>query len=272
MWLFGVLATFVILVWLVIMGLVHMSTRYHHSRLSRRVLAVEAVFSWMLAAVYVQGHLPLPPAWSVLASLPVALILYVALGVTTLELWRLKLQGSFDDQISRLEQKEGALLQELDLIRDQVHAEALRLRESEAQERTARDRCGRLRHIVNQWQQEPGVARVRSLRVAEWEELYRAAGPGGREARQKELLAEGDAARAARDFEREVQVNVELAIIELVALEQDRGIEVGSKGAGRVDRLLARQDEIASELASVRHELAGWRRKKGDFLSQGIKL
>jgi len=274
-WLFGILGAFVVLVWLVIMGLVHVSSRYHHSRLSRRVMAVEAVLSLALAVTYTQNQVPLPSPWPQLLSLPLALALFAGMSTVTVLAWRFRLQGSFDAQIAQLEQKESALLQELDGIRDRVHTEALRLRETETQDKKSHDRTARLRHIINQWQQEPGVARIRSLRTAEWAEQYRAMSADGLQARREELMAEAEAARGARDSERETQINVELSVIELVVLEKERDTVVpGSAGpsAQLVDRLLARQDEIAATLASVRQELATWRRKKADYLAQKLKL
>lgn len=275
MWLVGILGAFVILVWLVIMGLVHVSYRYHHSRLSRRILAAEAVFSLVLAVLYAQDRVPLPPPWPQLLSLPLALVLFAGLSAATLLLWRYRLQGSFDTQIAQLEQKEGALLQELDGIRDRVHVEALRLREAETQDKKSHDRAGRLRHIINQWQQEPGVARIRSLRTAEWAEQYRVMSAEGLEARRQELLAEAEVSREVRDSERETQINVELSVMELVVLDKERDIVApggGGKGPQLVDRLLTRQDEIAAALTSVRQELTTWRRRKADFLAQKLKL
>lgn len=275
MWLVGILGAFVVLVWLVIMGLVHVSSRYYHSRSSRRILAVEAVFSLVVAVFYTHDRVPLAPPWPQLLSLPLALVLFTGLSAATLLLWRYRLQGCFDTEIAQLEQKEGALLQELDGIRDRVHVEALRLREAETHDKKSHDRTGRLRHIINQWQQEPGVARVRSLRTAEWAEQYRVMSADGMEARRQELLVEAEAAREARDSERETQINVELSVMELVVLERERDVITpgsGGKGAQLVDRLLARQDEIAAALTSVRQELATWRRKKADFLAQKLKL
>jgi len=274
-WLVGILAAFVLLVWLLIMGLVHVASRYYHSRLSRRILAAQAVVSLVLAMLYIRDRVPLAPPWPQLLGLPLALTLFTGLSVATLLAWRFKLQGSFDGHIGQLEQKESTLLQELDAIRDRVHMEALKLRETETHDKKSQDRTGRLRHLINQWQQEPGVARIRSLRTAEWAEQYRVMSSEGLEQRKRELLAESEEARSAGDAQRETQVNVELAVMELVVLEKERGAVVsgdGGKGAELVDRLLARQDEIAAALASVRQELTTWRRKKADYLSQRIKL
>lgn len=273
MWLVGLLAAFVVLVWLVIMGLAHLGTRYQHSPLSRRVLVVEGVVSAVVAVAYSAAAFALPWWATLLVALPVAVLIFVAVAVTTLELWKLWLQRDFDRQIDQLEQAEAGLLAQLDHIRDQVHAQALRLRESETRSRQADDERRRLQQAVDRWQQGPGVARVRALRVSEWEEEYGHAPREQLHSRQRELEQELALARRDGDGEREHQVEAELAVVRLRALERELPVgEHEPGGSDLVDRLLGRQEEVTRELGEVRRQLGEWKRKKADFLARRIKL
>lgn len=273
MWLAGVLASFVLAVWLVIMGLAHLLTRFEHSAHSRRVLGAMVIVAWVLAMVTINSWFSLSLGWSLALTFVLFLPIFTGLGVGVCELWRFRLQSTFDRQLERLEQEEAELLGRLDDIRTSVHHEALRLRESETHSRKTEDDAEKYRVVIEKWQQGEGVARIRSLRVSEWEEQYRSCSSTELMHKAEELLQVAAEARRQGDDDRAELTNVELAVVRLCASEQAEPEDAEpTSGAQRVDRLLNQQEQVNRQLEQLRGEISEWKGRKQDFLAHKIKL
>lgn len=273
MWLVGVLGSFVLAVWLVIMGLAHLVTRYEHSKQSKTVLGVIALLACGMAVLVVRNW-PALPLWG--AALLVAVFtvpIFTAMAVGCFQLWTLRKQSHFDEQLERLEQEEVELLQQLDDIRTAVHAEALRLREREPYSQKRENDGDKYRAVIEKWQQGEGVARIRSLRVSEWEDQYRGCTQGELTQRRSELLEQAHDARRKEDADQADIINAEIAVVRLCELERAEPDAVKPEGgADHVDRLLNKQDQLSRELEQLRGKVNEWKMRKQDFLARKIKL
>jgi len=246
--------------------------RYGYGPRSRRllglVLAGSALAAFGLAYFFydIRGTLYLALAT---AGLTIPVFVFAALGVV--EALRLSRQRVFGRHLESLRLEEEKVLQRLEVLDRRLRE---RLKEGEEADKTRRDREKELelyRRRVETWKCEGGAARIRSVKLEEWENELKALGREGLEARRRE--AEEELERAAEP-ERRSQLQVIIALCVLTA-EADRLSEVAT-ASDQVRRDVAELSEerrrAERELEDLRARMRSVRRRLEEFLSKEIVL
>ncbi|MEW6032997.1 MAG: hypothetical protein AB1645_09005 [Bacillota bacterium] len=256
-----------------LLATLRLTTRYEYGprsvRRLRLVLAGSLVLAFAVARFFVfRNPEPFPLALATV-GLTVPLFLFSALVVV--ELLRKEKQRVYDERLEKLKRREQALLAE---VEETVLLTRRELRRQEELEASGRDGLRRLddcRSQVEAWKREGGAARIRSLKVEEWEAEFRALDPRALDERRLALEAE---LQTAADPERRSQLKAMIAVARLVAGDDETEETVGeSKRIERSVADLARRRRAAEEaLARVRNELREWRGRLADFLAKEIHL
>jgi hypothetical protein len=261
-----------LMVGVLLLALLRLTTRYEYGPRSARalklVLAASFVFSILLARYVLWAHLE--TFYLILAATAITLPIFVLAAAVTVEMLRKRKQSVYDQRLRELRSREQALLLEVETHTRQIRHQ-LRLREEAetAGEGQGQD-LGPQRSKVETWKHEGGAARIRSLKIEEWEKDLRALDTTGLEERRRGLERELDAA----DPERRAQIEVQIALTHLVTREKESGAAAGESRRLKQDAaessLQRRSAEVA--LAAVRAEIAEAQRRLSEFLSKEIHL
>ncbi len=255
-----------------LLGVFRLTTRYEYGPKSRRLLSLDAVGSLVGGLALARGVFPQTSgAYFYLAALGLALPLFVASAVVTVEVLRKGQQRAFDERLAALALREQALLRELDAVDRRVRAELQSRQEAERDGQDLELELEGHRRRVEAWKHGQGVARIRSVKVEEWKAELEGLDPEDLAARRSALEAE--LAQAADD-ERRSQLEVRLALAALVAA--DRRTRAGAERIEASDQAISaaarKRRELEAELASVQAQAADWRRRLSEFLSKEINL
>ncbi|RJQ06377.1 MAG: hypothetical protein C4551_08330 [Bacillota bacterium] len=256
---------------LVLFSVFRLTTRYEYGPASRRLLLVGLGGSIALGLVLAPRLFTLSGGYYYLAALAVALLVYVFVALATAEAMRKAKQRVYDERLAALREREQALLRELESVNRQVRAELRQRQEAERSGRETEDRLEGHRRTVEAWKRAGGAARVRTIKIEEWDAEFRSLPPSELQDRRASLVKELE---TVSDPERRSQVEAMLSVLALAA-ESSRNEAVAGE-VRTVDENLSgcirRRREIEEELGRVRSEIDEWQRRLTDFLSKEIRL
>jgi hypothetical protein len=250
-------------------------TRFQHTGKSRRTLALEAAGSLAVAGVVIFGLRQRLDVAGLLWTLALALPLFLLAAVATVEVWRRRKLSAFDRIIRQLRRELQRQRDELDRVIWQLRDLERRARVPQATPAAPVTREGeqvRLRRQVEAWQGAGGLARIRALKVAEWEEELAGLDAAGLQARRRQLEGELPGAVA----ERREALQVQLALLRLHELRGSGAVEEPASAWSAADLGLEaarqRRSDGERELARLQAELEQWQRERAAFLRQRIPL
>lgn len=259
---------------LVLAGAYRLTSRYVYGRRTARALAGTAAAA--LAAAFVLTLYLFPGTRGglrLLATVSLSLPLFVAMALVLVEYLARGKQRVYDEAIGGLARREQDCLEEIGRVKADLQDLARRQRGLGAGgDGEGMAEARRLQAVVERWQQEEGLARVRSLKVNEWqEELGRMDAPARARHRQR-LERELDG--APDGGERPDALRAQLALLGL--REQTRPGEDPVPQADRLDRRLwelgEEQRRLEAELNAVRDGVREWEARRRDFLAKDIVL
>lgn len=259
---------------LVVAGAYRLTSRYVYGPRSARALAGIAVVAFVLALALTLYLFPgVRGGLRLLAAASLSLPLFVAMALVLVEYLAKVKQRVYDEAIGSLVLREQACLERISRVKESLQDLAQRQGGLEAGgvgERLAEAR--RLAALVECWQQEEGLARVRSLKVHEWqEEMSRLDGPALAPHRDR---LERELAGAGTDAERAEALRVQLALLEM--REQARPGNDPVRQSHNLDQRLRELGEehrqLEGELAAVRDGVREWEARRGEFLAKDIVL
>jgi len=249
----------------------HVLNRYMHSRKSLAVLGTEAgvclavglILAFRLAAVAWYFQL----AIAVLIALPLCTVA----TLITVEVWRLVKQGEYDAYLNELRGK----LQELQEQSDRLTWDINRLeRQKEILEKEHNTGLGEqraLEALIQSWQQGEGLARIRALRVEEWQRNFEQMSQAELTERRASLRS---IVAAETDEEARNAAEVESALVSLALL--DRRLSDPNRNLRRIQdelqRMRARKEKLREEGQELDREIRRWLREKSVFVNQKITL
>lgn len=198
--------------------------------------------------------------WAILVWLP----LYILAALAVVERWRRRKLASFDRAIRELRRETLRRRDALDRLSWEIRDLERNAQRPAVEPRS--DGAGDLRARVEAWERTGSLARVRSLKVAEW----RAEVEGLDEAGLRERLRQLASALATADPERREQVEVQLALARLAA---GTGVQPSpSGGEDELERARRRRTDEERELDRVTSELEQWQRDRAAFVRRRIPL
>jgi hypothetical protein len=248
-----------------------LTTRYRYGPRSRRLLTAEVAGSLLVGLGLSRWWLfaSATGVYFILAGLAVSVVVFILAALTTAEVLRKNRQRVFDERLLGLQVQEQTLTTELNKANRMMQAET---RREEVAGSDARARDGRLaadRQRIETWKHASGAARIRSLKIEEWEGEFQALDPAGLDARQAALEAE----RSGKpDPERGAQIEVLLALVNIARDSVRVTLPVPVVPEPGVRDLVRRRRELEDELVGVRAELGNWQRRLADFLAKEIVL
>lgn len=253
-------------------GVFRLTTRYEYGPKSQRLLT--GVYAASLALGFVWAHYYFTTAtgfYLLLAAAGLSIPVFVGLAVLAVEVLRKQRQADFDREVESLEGRERQLVRVVDEMDREMRE---RLRRDAAAERSRRQRESDLsedRERVETWKHEGGAARIRSIKIEEWESEFGKLGPDQLGPRRSELQAE---LSHTVDPDRRAQLEVMLSLLRLT--ESREGLEAAAESArsehtGAMD-VAQRRREAEAELARVRADLSQWRGRLREFLAREIRL
>lgn len=258
---------------LLVFGSAHLLTRYEYTRRSRRALLLCAVLGYLAGIAFVYRTFPtLRGPWLFAWGAVVGLVFFVGLALLTVEVWRKLKQLDFDRQVAHFREREDACLVELRELERALEEKFRAYRGLEAAHRERVEDYRGLRRTVEEWQMAGGVARIRTLKVQDWEREFAALDPDALRERIRAIEAEGRAARD--DPERRAQLRAQWSLARLALLgdaagEPSRALEALER---EITELQAAREARKSELEAVRREIEEWARRRQQFLQKRVVL
>ncbi|MBX5477104.1 MAG: hypothetical protein IRZ18_08305 [Clostridia bacterium] len=220
--------------------------------------ACAAVLAWFLAPRRAASF----AAWTIAFFLPLFLIsAYVTVHVLKREALR-----SIDEPLARLRRRLAHLQREF----DEVTWEVRRLERSQPAAPEEDDPLAGWQRTVSTWEAQPGLARIRSLKVEEWREAYARMDDLALEAQRRALIAEvpGDPAR-------EEQRRVQIALVEIERARRRRRRSDDDRAAGETSALArarARRAELEREIRALQEEIQSLLRRRQEAQRDGVSL
>ncbi len=266
MWLVGMVIAALLL------GTFRLTTRYEYGPRSRRLLGLalgaSVAVGFLLADLWLFPDLS--GGYLVLAAAGLTLPVFVVLALVVTELLRLRKQELFSREISALRAREMELEKTLEDVDRRVRNELRRREEAERAARTLARDLEVHRERVERWQREGGAARIRSIKVEEWERELRSLDPAGLRERRARLERE---LREVADPDRRAQLEVQMSLAVLAASgDADRPRSVMRDVEQAVSEAAKERREVEAELGRVRAELTLWQDRLREFLSKEIEL
>lgn len=270
----GLVLGLIVILWLLLMGVLHLQGRYRYGPRSRFVLAAEGPLAIGIALLAVRFLIPgLAPPVFFLVAVALALPLYLLVAVTTVELWRWSRLRAYDDAISSLRREEERCLEQLqDLERRIDRRRAASRHNPRSGLRRVEEEQTRWRQYLEEWQQGGGAPRVRALRLAEWREEW--AGLDVAALKEKETVLEREL-KAVTGPEGDAGVDhvmVQLCLVRILIAERAGDGEPAAGHDEELGRLVARRDEVLKERERIRQEMERWQKKRREFLEGPIGL
>ncbi|MBT9260137.1 MAG: hypothetical protein KM310_10380 [Clostridiales bacterium] len=243
-----------------------------HTARSRRVLMAYGLVASGVALLINLVFLRTFPLWArLLLFILMAGLLFVFSGYAAIYRWRLQKLRQFDMPLEEMRRDLQRLLAQY----DQLTWEIRRLERSArlpAPSRPARDPGDEWQRVVVQWESEPGMARIRSLKTKEWREEAAGLDDGALEERRRSLMD----LREKSSGEKRAQIEVQLAIVELERLARRRQApeeerQDGLPPAG-LEELKRRRDEVEREARELSAAIEELQRRRESYLRQPIPL
>jgi len=246
--------------------------RYEYGLRSRRLLGLVLAGSFaaaFLIAYYfydIRGGLYLS-----LATVGLTIPIFVFGALALVETLRFGKQQVFGRRLEVLRLKEQEALERIDALDRRLRE---RLKDGEQADRTRREREKELeshRKRVEAWKREGGVARIRSIKLEEWERELGALDAEGLEARRRE--AEEELARGSDPERRsQLQVIISLCVLTAEGSRLKEAVSTSDKVRQDVSGASEERREAEREVERLRAEMQAVRRRIEDFLSKEIVL
>ncbi len=268
-WVLGVPAAFLLLLGI---GVLHLTTRYTYTKASRRALAGVVVVSLALAYWLARRYLAPDSPWFWPLVLGLGASLFVLLAVAVVESWRLCKQREFDRQIAVLRAREYDLLEEITVLSDRVAVESAASRNLQAAQEQRYEK--KLRSYVDEWQRAGGAARIRAVKVKDWEREFEGMGVQELKERRTRLQEQLKELPATPDEEeKRRQILAQLDLLEYFLHHKEApAAPRRPQAASSLSELVRERQEKEAELEAVRRELAAWEQRKAEFLNRRIEL
>lgn len=281
------IAVFIVVAWLCLLGVTHVSGRYRHTRKSKAaalalIPAAFAVARWLAPRIFPQLlESPYFSWWALALTFPI----YVTFLVAMAEAWRLSKQRVFDEAIAGLEARREEIGIKLAEVRRARREREMQLRERQEKESRRRSSAEELQREVDEWASVPELARVRALRVEEWRNEARGLSPQELAAEMRALEEEIDGLRSSvkeADLDKRDQLKIKLVIMKQEAigrrLEQAGPVEgtlsPGADGGleGQALAYEAEESRLLREAEEIERQLGVWQRRKKEFLDGKVVL
>lgn len=250
-----------------------LTTRYQYGPKSQRLLLADLAGSIVVGLVLARYFFlaEATGVFLILGGLGIGVLVFVLAALVTVEVLRKARQHEFDTRLADLRGREQRVLAQLDGLNRDMRSELRRREEADQAGHARRQRLESHRDRVERWKHEGGAARIRSIKVEEWEQEFRALGA---EARLERRAALEEELVAATDPERRSHLEAMLAVAALTdegetsaaAPSDERGSDQGISAAAD------RRREAETELAATRTEMREWQQKLREFLAREIKL
>ena len=252
-------------------GINHLLTRYKYTRRSRRALQVSAVGSGLLSYGFIRLHWPeLDILFVYAGSVVLALPTFVVLAIILVEIWRKAKQAEFDVSISSLRNRINQLEERRFLLRHQL--QQLENQATRVQSGNPRDLAEQeeLKDRLDRWQQGGGMARIRSIKVEEWQRQFTALG-------QQELMEERkrlveDHSARGRDDQDRLQAQLLLVQLEILSRRLKEPNSMIHALDKKTDSISHELEQIEEQLPQYEQELDDWIGRRNYFLSRRIVL
>lgn len=243
-----------------------------HTPRSRRVLMAYGAASAAVAMVINLVFLRTFPLWArILLFLLLVGLLFVFSGYVAIYRWRMQKLRQFDSPLEEMRRDLQRLLTQY----DQLSWEIRRLERAArlpVQPRAPREAGDDWQRIIVEWESEPGLARIRSLKTKEWREEAASLDDVALESKRRSLMELKDESAG----EKRAQVEVQLAIVELERLGRRRQVpqeEVQEvpPHAG-LEELKRRRDHLEREARELSAAIEELQRRRESYLRQPIPL
>lgn len=267
------------------------NTKYYHSIRSLSVMGIEGAVS-LCVAVVISVRTGTSGLALYLLTLAVAIPLFLAMATITLEIWRKLKQIEYDSALKALQRQEASCLEKIAELEGSIQLLPPGVRGFVGQERdsaggggqsgagegkSAQDRKRSLETFLEEWQSAEGLARLRSLKLQEWEGDFNSLDSARLLQKVNELK------RSLESHSDCEQLKAQVVLGELILLRRGLSAEARredspSPFAGRsaaqkdvrsIDREIA---EMRVELERIRRELEDWRRRREEFSRGRIRL
>ena len=253
-----------LLLWLLLLAVLHLHSRYRYGPRSRAALAAEGAGGLVLAYWAMRRLFPGLSPWAAAVLAPLAAApVFLAAAVATVELWRWAKQAAFEREIARLEAEERRL------SGSSEGASGRQRRPQGAGRTAAGPGVADSTRFLEEWQRRDGLARVRAVRLREWEEELERLSP---EELRRRLAGIEAALRGRLPAEEDDALRARWHATRLALLRRSAGEAGGAEaeempssphqGPGAAGDRPARR-----ELDQVREELARQRALREEFLS-----
>ncbi len=199
------------------LALEYVFTRYHHTRKSRMVLAIEGLACLGLGVFLGFGLPEISWYYHVAFAFLIALPAFSVVSLITVEAWHRFKQGEADSQVDTMRGQMQDLQDESELLSWQIENYERRKKQLEREHDEDLFRQRKLQNEIHDWQSGSGMERIRSLRVENWSEEFSSLSV-------EELRREREALREQLDdgteSDREESLRVKLALVELEYLRR----------------------------------------------------
>ncbi|MBE3589260.1 MAG: hypothetical protein IMW98_00350 [Firmicutes bacterium] len=256
---------------LLFLGLLAAATVWEEARHSPRLRALlwrEAGFSAAGAAVIAWLVAPSRRAdtllaWGSAAFLP----LFLLSGYATVHTLKREALRAIDEPLAQLRRRLSRLQREF----DEITWEVRRLERAQApQAGEEDDPLARWQRVVAAWEGQPGLTRIRSLKVEEWRQAYARLDDLALEAQRRALQAE-----APQDPARAEQREVQLALVEMERARRRRRRAEDERevpGAPALASARARRAELEREIRAVQEEIQALLRRRQEAQRDDVPL
>lgn len=255
-----------------VLGFNHLASRYKYTPRSKRLLAALGILSFIFPFIFIRYHFPLLElSLVVAAALALGLPTFAFLGVAATAAWRKRKQAAFDRAISELARRRTSLQERLYTLDQRLEMILYRQAEAESRDPDTLARQRGLRAKLEAWQQAGGMARIRTIKVTEWQEEATRQSAEELAARQVALKEEAD---RESDPDRISHLEAQLAVVGLELAERGQRTPESELRdlAKNGDELRTEKKAAELELIRVKEEMAEWERRRAHFLSQQILL
>jgi hypothetical protein len=255
-----------------IFGMNHLVTRYKHTSRSRRVFAAVGVLALVIPFAFIYVHFrTLELSLVIAGTFGFGLPTYTLLAVVVAEIWRKVKQRSFDAALADRTQRRSELQERLFALDQRTEMVQYRRAETESAAPEAVERQRELRARLAAWQREGALARIRTLKVTEWQDEYARLTAEELSARRQDMRAQ---IAGERDPDRVSHLEAQVAVVELELLSRTGRAPGGELHALDKNEHDLREERRAVErdLARVKEEIEEWADRRRHFLSQRVIL
>lgn len=271
MWIVPTLVGFVVLAWLGYAWMNALFVKYEHTSESVALLAVVAAGS-LLSGWKTAGAIA--PGWSIgpkaAVTLGVGFSLFSLFSFMVVSLWTSLLTRRFDEAAAVLDEEEDSILRKLDAMRwDSLRAAGEVRDKGPGEELRRQNPREELRRIVEVWEQGGGAARIRSLKVLEWQE--EAAAKSAQEVKD-DIRSFGIEMSMESDETKKEQLRARLAVSKLALIDKE---PAPTETVARKDpkpEMGADEAAMRERLQEIHRELQTARNAKAQYLRNRVKL